>query len=61
MNMIITRQDRSDAKDAKELGIGLNEYKDAKALISFTNKTISKAEILNMVKNMHTRVRVFPN
>lgn len=59
--MIITRQDRSDAKDAKELGIGLNEYKDAKALISFTNKTISKAEILNMVKNMHTRVRVFPN
>lgn len=61
MNMIVTRQDRSDAKDAKELGIGLNEYKDAKALISFTHKTISKQEILNMVKNMHTRIRVFPN
>ena len=61
MNMIVTHQDRLDSKDAKALGIGLSEYKDAKALISFTHKTISKAEILGMVKSMHTRVRVFPN
>jgi len=61
INCLVTHQDRTDAKDAKELGIGLSEYKDAKALIAFSNKTISKAEILNMVKQMHTQRRVFPN
>lgn len=61
VNCLVTYQDRTDAKDAKALGIGLSEYKDAKALIAFSNKTISKAEILNMVRQMHTQRRVFPN
>jgi hypothetical protein len=56
-NMLITHQDRIDAVDAKRLGIGLAEYKDAKCKIDFSNKTISREEILRMVKEMHTAHR----
>ena len=61
MNMLITRQDKSDAKDAKALGIGLGEYKDAMAVISFSNRTVSKQEILNIVRDMKTRARIGRN
>lgn len=61
MNMLITHQDRIDAADAKTLGIGLSEYKDAKCKIDFSNRTISKEEILRMVREMHTTRRVCAN
>ena len=60
-NCIITHQDRLDAKDAKVLGIGLADYKEAKCKIDFSNRTISKEEILSMVRNMHTKYRISPN
>jgi len=60
-NCLITHQDRIDAKDAKSLGIGLEEYKDAKCKIAASSKAISKAEILNMVRNMKTNARICRN
>lgn len=57
-NCLVTYQDRTDAKDAKALGIGVSEYKDAKCNIAFSHKAISRETILDMVRQMHTRKRV---
>ena len=61
MNMIITHQDRIDSQDAKSLGIGLSEYKDAKAIIYASHRTISRDEILSIVRGMKINSRVGRN